>query len=112
MTFAESIRTCFTKYADFTGRAKRSEFWWWVLFAILATAALSVVSEKLSGLFSIATLVPYIAVTARRLHDTDRSGWWQLLGLIPLIGWIILIVWCAQEGKSSTRFDVAGQNAA
>ena len=112
MTFAESIRTCFTKYADFTGRATRSEFWWWVLFALLAAAALSVISDKLSAVFSIATLVPYIAVTARRLHDTDRSGWWQLLGLIPLIGWIILIIWCTQEGKPSTRFDGAKHNPA
>jgi len=99
MTFFESIRTCFTKYADFTGRATRSEFWWWTLFNLVAALALGVVSEKASLAFSLATLLPYCAVTTRRLHDTDRSGWAQLVGIIPVIGWILLIVWCAQEGK-------------
>jgi uncharacterized membrane protein YhaH (DUF805 family) len=106
MTFTESIRTCFTKYADFNGRASRSEFWWWVLFSLVASMALGVISDKLSGAFTIATLLPFIAVTARRLHDTDRSGWLQLVGLIPVIGWILMIVWCAQEGKSSSRYSV------
>jgi uncharacterized membrane protein YhaH (DUF805 family) len=104
MNFADSVRTCFKKYADFDGCATRPEFWWWVLFTIIATLALGAISNKLSAGFSIATLLPSLAVTARRLHDTDRSGWLQLLGLIPLIGWILLIVWCAQEAKSPNRF--------
>lgn len=104
MTFVDSVRTCFIKYADFKGCASRSEFWWWVLFTIVATVALGVISDKLSIAFTLATLLPYFAVTARRLHDTDRSGWLQLVGFIPIIGWIFLIVWCAQEGKSSTRY--------
>ncbi|MBI2800391.1 MAG: DUF805 domain-containing protein [Gammaproteobacteria bacterium] len=104
MTFVDSIRTCFTKYADFNGYASRSEFWWWALFNLITTIALSVISDKLSIAFTLATLLPYFAVTARRLHDTDRSGWLQLLGFIPIIGWILLIVWCAQEGKRSTRY--------
>jgi uncharacterized membrane protein YhaH (DUF805 family) len=104
MTFVESVRTCFTKYAEFSGCAKRSEFWWWVLFYIIASAVLGMISQVVSGIFALATLVPYIAVTARRLHDTDRSGWLQLLALIPIIGWIILIIWCAQEGKQPNRF--------
>ncbi|WP_374356762.1 DUF805 domain-containing protein [Chitinimonas sp.] len=104
MTFVESIRTCFTKFADFNGCASRSEFWWWALFNLLAGVVLGIVSDKLSLVFSLVTLVPYIAVTARRLHDTDRSGWFQLIGLIPIIGWIVLIVWCAQEGKSPNKY--------
>ncbi len=104
MTFVESIRTCFTKYADFNGCAKRPEFWWWVLFVFVVSLVLGFVSQLVSGLFSLATLVPSIAVTARRLHDTDRSGWWQLIGLVPVIGWIVLIIWCAQEGKQPNRF--------
>jgi uncharacterized membrane protein YhaH (DUF805 family) len=112
MTFFESIRTCFTKYADFKGCAARSEFWWWVLFYILASAAIGLVSQTLAAVFSLATLVPYIAVTARRLHDTDRSGWLQLLALLPIIGWIILIVWCVQEGKQPNRFCAAASNPA
>ncbi len=111
MTFVEAVRTCFTKYADFSGCAKRPEFWWWVLFVFVASLVLGFVSHLVSGLFSLATLIPSIAVTTRRLHDIDRSGWWQLIGLIPLIGLIILIIWCAQEGKAN-RFSQASAPAA
>lgn len=107
MTFGESIRICFSKYADFNGRASRSEFWWWALFTVLASATLSIISEPLSGLFSLGTALPSLAVGARRLHDTDRSGWFQLIWLIPIIGWIILIVFFAQEGKEPNRFSSA-----
>ena len=104
MTFGESIQVCLKKYADFTGCASRSEFWWWALFVLICSMALGVVSNKLSGLFAIGTLMPYLAVGARRLHDTDRSGWLQLVGLIPFIGWIIVIYWLVQPSKSPTRF--------
>ena len=105
MTFTESIRTVFSKYADFKGCASRSEFWWWMLFTVIATLCLDIVHSKLSLAFSLGTFLPGIAVTARRLHDTDRSGWLQLIGLIPVLGWIVLIVLCAQEGKSPNRFE-------
>jgi uncharacterized membrane protein YhaH (DUF805 family) len=101
MNFIDAIKICFNKYADFNGCASRPEFWWWVLFTFLGSAALRTVSFSLSGLFSIATFLPSIAVGARRLHDTDRSGWLQLLGLIPVVGWIILIIWCAERGKAN-----------
>lgn len=99
MTFNESVQTCFQKYAEFKGRASRSEFWWWALFNLIATICLSIIDERLSIAFTVATLLPYLAVTTRRLHDTQRSGWAQLVGLIPLIGFIIMIVWLCQEGK-------------
>ena len=86
MTFIESIQVCFKKYADFNGCASRPEFWWWALFVFLGSMALGIVSNTLSGLFALGTLVPYIAVGARRLHDTDKSGWLQLVGIIPIIG--------------------------
>ena len=101
MTFQESIKLCFQKYADFEGRAKRPEFWWFVLFLFVGSLVLGVVSSILSMLFSLLTIVPSLAVGARRLHDIGRSGWWQLLGLIPILGWIILIYWCAQEGDGA-----------
>ena len=107
MTFVDSIKTGFSKYADFNGRASLSEFWWWVLFVFLASAAASVVSPMVSGLFSLAVLLPNIAVGARRLHDTDRSGWLQLIALIPLIGWLLLIYWCVQPSKEPNRFGSA-----
>ena len=104
MTFVDSIKTCFSKYADFNGRASLSEFWWWVLFVFLASAAASIVSPMVSGLFSLAVLLPNFAAGARRLHDTDRSGWFQLVVLIPLIGWLLLIYWCVQPSKEPNRF--------
>ncbi|MEO6919241.1 MAG: DUF805 domain-containing protein [Collimonas sp.] len=107
MTFTESIKVCFSKYADFNGRASRSEYWWYVLFIVLATFATDMVSHTLSGLFSLATLVPSIAVAARRLHDTDRSGWWQLISLIPVLGWIAIIYFLVQEAKEPNRFGAA-----
>lgn len=103
MTFQEAIKLCFQKYADFNGRAKRPEFWWFALFMFLASLILGIVSSMLSGLFSLTVIVPSLAVGARRLHDIGRSGWWQLIWLVPVIGWIILIYWCVQEGDAATN---------
>ena len=102
MTFQESIQVCFKKYAEFTGRASRSEYWWFALFVVLAGTAAGIISHYLSALFYLGTLLPSVAAATRRLHDTARSGWWQLIGLLPVIGWIVLIVFLAQEGKAET----------
>lgn len=104
MTFTDSIRTCFKKYADFTGCASLSEFWWWVLFTIVAGMALGTINDRLMAAFNIVTLLPSLAVTARRLHDTNRSGWLQLLVFIPIIGWILLLVWCVQGSRVPNRY--------
>ena len=107
MTFGESISTCFSKYATFDGRATRSEFWWFYLFTVLASAAAGLISETVSGLFSLAVLLPSLAVGARRLHDVDKSAWFLLLWLIPIIGWIVLIFWNVQDSKEPNRFSSA-----
>lgn len=99
MTFIDAVKTGFTKYADFSGRASRPEFWWWLLFTLLATAACGILSDKLAAVFQLAVLLPTLAVSTRRLHDTNRSGWMQLIGLIPIVGWILVVVWLAQAGK-------------
>jgi uncharacterized membrane protein YhaH (DUF805 family) len=99
MTFAESIRTCFSKYADFNGTASRPEFWWFMLFVFVAALVLNLVNSTLGSLFGLAMLLPELAVGARRLHDTGKSGWWQLLLLVPLLGLIVLIVFWAQPPK-------------
>ncbi len=110
MTFTESISACFNKYATFDGVAPRSEYWWFVLACWIGAFLLGIVSNKLAIVFNLATLVPSLAAGCRRLHDTGRSGWWQLLMFVPVIGWIVLIVFLAQEGKAS-RYDVPGVRA-
>jgi uncharacterized membrane protein YhaH (DUF805 family) len=107
MTFGEAIPNGFRKYATFEGRASRSEFWWWVLFVFLASLVAGFMGDIVSAVVGLGLLVPNIAVTARRLHDIDRSGWWQLVGLIPLVGWLILIYWCVQGPVEPNRFSGA-----
>ena len=90
MTFVESIQTCFRQYATFEGRATRSEYWWFVLFLILTQLVAELLSPVLAGIFVLATLLPAIAAATRRLHDIDKSGWWQLLGFVPIVGGLII----------------------
>jgi len=104
MTFTQSISTCFSKYADFNGRARRSEYWWFYLFYFLiAWAAMMVgwashTGYALNWLVKLALLLPSLAVCARRLHDTGRSGWWMLIAF-TIIGIIPLVIWLATEGE-------------
>lgn len=104
MTFTDSIKTCLSKYADFEGRASRSEYWWFVLFIVLVGVGTSFIHEAISGLFYLATLVPSIAAAARRLHDTNRSGWMQLIALVPIIGWLIVLYFLVQGPEEPNRF--------
>lgn len=107
MTFSDAIKTCFSKYADFKGRASRSEYWWYTLFIVLVSLALGMVNSKISGVFALATLLPSLAVGARRLHDGNRSGWLLLLGIIPILGGLILLYFLVQEPKEPNRFGEA-----
>ena len=110
MDFQTSIKTCFKKYADFSGRASRSEFWWFELFLLIASIVAMIIDIMMLGytfeddgpiqiIFAVVTFLPVIAVGARRLHDINRSGWWQLL-YITLIGIILLIIWWATVGEN------------
>ncbi len=108
MNFVDAVKTCFTKYVGFDGRATRSEYWWWVLFLVAIAVAMELLNLGLIGnLFSLATLLPSIAVGARRLHDIGKSGWWQLIALIPLIGWLVLIYWAVQPSEGDNAFGPA-----
>ena len=98
MSPTDSVRTCLRNYAAFGGRAPRSEFWWFVLFFYLVVGVLVSIDEGTGSVAFLALLVPLIAASVRRLHDTDRSGWSWLLVLIPLIGGIILIIFLTIEG--------------
>jgi uncharacterized membrane protein YhaH (DUF805 family) len=99
------------QYAVFSGRARRSEYWFFVLFSALISIVLVIIDSVtgtrslraglglLSGIYSLAVFVPSLAVAIRRLHDTSRSGWWLLISLVPFVGTIILIVFLASDGK-------------
>jgi len=112
------------KYADFSGRSRRSEYWYFVLFYFLIYIGLSIVDGiagaysapagigVLGGLFAIAMLIPSLSVSVRRLHDTDRSGWWVLINLIPLIGAIIFLVFSVQDSTSGDNQYGANPKAA
>ncbi|MCA0044300.1 DUF805 domain-containing protein [Celeribacter litoreus] len=115
MKFLDAVKICFSKYVTFSGRARRAEYWWWVLFTTVAGAVLAVIDTALFGfeqnydplnsIFSLATFLPSISVWVRRLHDVNRSGWWAWLILIPLIGWIILLYWAVKGGtEGPNRF--------
>lgn len=101
-------------YVGFQGRASRKEYWMFILITSIITIVLSIVETMvgldsvLSGIYSLATLLPSLAVGARRLHDTGRSGWWQLISLIPLIGAIILLIFlCKDSDENENKY---GQN--
>jgi uncharacterized membrane protein YhaH (DUF805 family) len=105
MNFIDAIRICFVKYVDFTGRAPAAEYWYFALFGFIAGICLSIVYAPLGIAFDLAILLPDLAVAVRRLHDFDRSGWWLLLGLIPIIGWIVLLIWyCKPSDPLPNRF--------
>ncbi len=101
-----SVKICFSKYATFSGRAKRPEYWHWFLFVILATVITTLISNLLYNLFTLAVLLPNMAVVCRRLHDIGRSGWWMLIGFIPVIGWGFMIYWLVQPSQEgSNKYD-------
>ena len=109
MDFTKSIEVCFQKFANFEGRARKSEFWWFQLFCIFVQIvgmildALLGYTELFVWVGYIIVLLPSLAVGARRLHDTGRSGWWQLLYL-TFIGIIILIVWWVADGGKKNKY--------
>jgi uncharacterized membrane protein YhaH (DUF805 family) len=117
MNMIEAVKAVFSKYATFEGRARRSEYWWFVLFNLIVSIILTVVlgggrgmgaggmmgGGLLANIWSLAMLLPSLAVGARRLHDIGRTGWWQLIWFIPVIGWIVLIVFFASRGTVGTN---------
>lgn len=90
-------------YAGFSGRARRTEYWMFLLFNMIIALVLGVVDGLfgspgvLGTIYSLAVFIPSIAVSMRRLHDTGRSGWWMLIGFVPLIGAIVLLIFFAQD---------------
>jgi uncharacterized membrane protein YhaH (DUF805 family) len=104
MSFSEAVKSGFDHYVKFDGRASRPAFWWWYLFQIIAMVGAYIVDAILgTGFFyyiaALALILPSLSVAIRRLHDTDRSGWWILIGLIPLIGFIVLLIFYLEKSN-------------
>ena len=96
MSFTEAIKTCFKKYVDFSGRARRSEYWFWALFTALVGTVAAFIDGKdsnlVAGIVSLAFFLPNLSVAVRRMHDAGKSGWYLLMSLIPLVGWIFVLI--------------------
>jgi uncharacterized membrane protein YhaH (DUF805 family) len=108
MNFQTAIRACLGNYATFAGRARRSEFWFFALFTILCNIVASILDGALFGIqgggplgviVSLGLFLPGLAAGARRLHDGGRSGWWLLIGLLPILGWIVLLIFYLNRGE-------------
>jgi uncharacterized membrane protein YhaH (DUF805 family) len=110
MSFSDAVSTCLRKYATFSGRARRSEYWWFTLANVLAAIVATVVDQILgtsviSLLVSLGLLLPSLAVAVRRLHDTDRTGWWCFIALVPLVGAVVLLVFdCLDSTPRDNRY--------
>ena len=115
-TFGQAVKSCFNQYCGFKGRASRAEFWWFTLFTGIVGFVLGFVDGLLftstenaffallgfSGLFQLGVFLPTLAVTARRLHDTDKSGWWMLLYL-TIIGGIVVFIFTLLRGNEGSN---------
>ncbi len=123
MNMIDAVKTVLGKYATFSGRATRPEFWWYTLFLILLMTVLNIVDgalvapmlgferfqpeagQPVSMIVALGLMIPTIAVSVRRLHDSDRSGWWYLIGLVPIIGTLLLLWWYTRpSSEGSNRF--------
>lgn len=107
VTFKEAVVSAIQQnYCNFSGRASRSQYWWYCLFTFILTAVIGIVfcwSQNalniVTGIVNLALLLPGLGLAVRRLHDIDKSGWWLLLAFIPLIGAIILIIWFCKDSQ-------------
>ncbi|MFL6095178.1 MAG: DUF805 domain-containing protein, partial [Blastococcus sp.] len=108
MSMADAVRSVLTQYATFSGRARRSEYWWFYLAYVLADIVASIAdtvvgTSVLEWVLLLGLLLPTLAVGVRRLHDIGKSGWWLLIGLIPLVGAIVLLVFACQDSQPGTN---------
>ena len=99
MQFQNAVKTCLNKYLQFEGRASRSEYWWLFLFTILAILAAEILGQNVGAIVGLALMLPHLTVEVRRLHDINKSGWWVLLKLIPLLN-LLLLFWLIKRGDA------------
>ena len=107
MNFSETIKVCFRKYAEFSGRATRAEFWWFALFQVLVLLVAGMLGKFVYFVAVAALFLPGIAVGARRLHDIGKSGWFQLIYLIPIVGFFLLLYWFVQPSGPANQYGSA-----
>jgi uncharacterized membrane protein YhaH (DUF805 family) len=110
MSFPEAVRTCLGRYANFTGRARRAEYWWFALFQVLVLVLAEIVDYAvgsgpaiLTFLATLALILPSLAVSVRRLHDTGKSGWWILISFVPIVGPVVLLVFVLSGGDPAAN---------
>ncbi|MBL1143184.1 MAG: DUF805 domain-containing protein [Proteobacteria bacterium] len=106
----EYFTDAFKKYADFSGRATRTQYWMFILIYMIIYIVLAVIDAfvlgmpALSGVLSLVAIIPSLSIAARRLHDTGRSGWWLLISLLPLIGIIVLLVFLVMDSDGDNNY--------
>lgn len=105
MSFMDAVKNVFFNYATFSGRARRTEYWYFTLFNVIVAAVLNTLAQIvpalafLSGAYSLAILIPSLAVIWRRFHDIGKGGAWYFIILVPLVGWIIVLVWLCKDSQ-------------
>lgn len=104
VSFIEATKLFFTRYADFKGRSRRSEYWWASLATFIVSTVLTAIVPDLVGIWNLVILVPGFAISVRRLHDIGKSGWWVLLNFIPLVGSIIIIIWFCKDSTEDNQW--------
>ncbi len=118
MSIGQAVSSVFSKYATFSGRARRSEYWWWYVFVTVIGIIANVIDRSagltfgdatyaggwIAGIAGLLLFLPTFAVFVRRLHDTGRSGWWLLLGFIPLIGAIVLLIFTLLDSQADNQY--------
>ncbi len=104
VSFIEATKLFFTRYADFKGRSRRSEYWWASLATFIVTSVLTAIIPSLVGIWNLVILVPSIAICIRRMHDIGKSGWWILVNFIPVVGQILLIIWACKDSTEDNQW--------
>lgn len=99
MSFIQSVSLFFKNYINFKGRSRRSEYWWVCLFNMIVSTVLTIALPDIAGLWTLVVCIPSLSLMVRRLHDIGKSGWWYLIGAVPLVGGILLVIWFCRDSQ-------------